>query len=90
MMPQGPRQHPPFDVAALAHQVFRRIARADALDILLDDRAFVEIGCDVMGGGADQFDAARMRLVIGFGPLEARQEQPCGVRRDRGLFSGSS
>ena len=31
-----------FDIAALAHQIFRRIAMADALDVLVDDRPFVE------------------------------------------------
>ncbi len=46
-----PRQHPPLDVAALADQVLRRVLMADALDILLDDRAFIEIAAgDVMGG----------------------------------------
>jgi hypothetical protein len=36
---------------------------------LLDDRAFVEIGRDVVRGGADDLDAALMGLVIGLGAL---------------------
>jgi len=47
----GARQHPAFDVAALARKVFRRVAVADALDILVDDRAFVEVARDIMRGG---------------------------------------
>ena len=43
MMAHGARQHAALDVAALAHQIFRRVAMADALDVLVDDRAFVEI-----------------------------------------------
>jgi hypothetical protein len=38
-------------------EIFRRLAMADALDVLVDDRAFVEVACDVMGSGADQLDA---------------------------------
>ena len=37
--------------------------------VLLDDRPLVEIGGDEMGGRADQLDAARVRLVVGLGPL---------------------
>ena len=43
MMPHGARQHAALDVAALAHEIFRRVAMADALDVLVDDRALVEI-----------------------------------------------
>ena len=73
------RQHPAFDIAALADQIFGRIAMADALDVLVDDRALIERAGDVMRGGADQFDAALMRLVIGPRALEARQERVMDV-----------
>src|ERR1700686_5449040 len=69
------RQHPALDVAALAHEIVGRIAMADALDVLVDDRALVEVAGDVMRGGADQLDAALMRLVIGARALESRQER---------------
>ena len=56
-MPHGARQHAAFNVAALARQIFRGVAMTDALDVLVDDRAFVEVARDVMRGGADQLDA---------------------------------
>ena len=74
VMTHRARQHAAFDIAALAHQVFRRIAMADALHVLVDDRAFVERAGDVMRGGADQLDAALVRLMVGPRALEARQE----------------
>ena len=79
VMRQRPREHAPFDVAALAHEVVGGVAVRDALDVLLDDRTLVEIGGDEMRGGADQFDAARVRLMIGFGALEAGQERVVDV-----------
>jgi hypothetical protein len=59
------RQHAALDVAALASKIVGRIAMADALDILVDDRAFIEVAGNVMRGGTDQLDAALVRLVIG-------------------------
>ena len=47
---------------------------ADAADVLLDDRTFVEVGGDEVGGRADDLHAPRMGLVIGLGALETRQE----------------
>ena len=79
MMSHGPRQHAALDVAALADEIVGRIAMTDALDILVDDRAFIEVAGDVMRGGADQFDAARVRLMVGFGALEAGQERVVDV-----------
>ena len=43
MMAHRARQHPALDISTLANQIVGRIAVADALDILVDDRAFVEI-----------------------------------------------
>ena len=63
----------------LRDEIFRRVAVADALDVLVDDRALVEVARDVMRGGADQLDAALMRLVIGPRALEARQERVVNV-----------
>ena len=54
----GAGEHAALDVAPLAHQVLGRIAVADALDVLFDDRALVEIGRDEMGRRPDQLDAA--------------------------------
>ncbi len=68
-------QHAALDVAALAHEILGRVAMADALDVLIDDRPFVEIAGDVMRGGADQLDAALMSLVIGLAPLKPGRKE---------------
>ena len=46
----------------------------DALHDLLDDRPLVEVAGHVMGGGADQLDAAAVGLMVGLGALETGQE----------------
>src|ERR1700686_2030795 len=73
------RQHAPLDVAALADQIVWRIAMADALDVLIDDRALIEVAGDVMGGSANQLDAALMRLMIRPRALETRQKRVMDV-----------
>ena len=42
MMAHRARQHPAFDIAALADEIVGRIAVADALDVLVDDRPLIE------------------------------------------------
>jgi len=69
------RQHPPFDIAALAHQIVGLIGMGDPFDVLFDDRAFVEIAGHVMRSRADQLDPALVCLVIGLGALEPGQER---------------
>src|SRR5262249_27227940 len=66
----GACQHGALEVAALAQQVRDRIAVRRARDVLLDDRAFVEVGGGVVRGGADQLDAALLRLVVRLAALE--------------------
>src|SRR5712671_5545082 len=78
-MAHGAGQHAALDIAALARQIFRRVAVTDALDVLVDDRALIEVARDVMRGGADQFDAALMRLVVGPRALEPWQERVVNV-----------
>src|ERR1700694_4830157 len=73
------RQHAPLDVAALADQIVGRIAMADTLDVLIDDRALIEVAGDVMGGSANQLDAALMRLMIRPRTLETRQKRVMDV-----------
>src|SRR5271156_6149664 len=51
----------------------------DANYILLDDRAIVEYLSNVVRGGADQFDAALKRLVVGLGTDERGQERVVNV-----------
>ena len=67
-------QHAAFDVPTLTNQILGSVLMADAFDVLLDDGTLVEIRGNIMGGGADQFYAARVGLMVGLGALEARQE----------------
>jgi hypothetical protein len=75
MEAQRAGQHAALDVTALADQVIRGIAMADALDVLVDDRTLVEVGSDIMRRGADQLDAAGVRLVVRFGTLETGRNE---------------
>jgi len=70
----GAGEHTALDVTALADEILGAVLMADPLDVLLDDRALIEIGGDVVRRRADQLDAAGVRLVVGLGALEARQE----------------
>ncbi len=74
MVTHGAGKHPALDIAPLADEIFGRIAMADPLDVLIDDRPFVQRAGDVMRRRADEFDAARMGLMIRPRALEARQE----------------
>jgi hypothetical protein len=73
-----------FDVAADGGEVLGRQRVVHALDVLFDDRALVEVGRHVVRGGADQLDAARMRLEVGPRALEAGQEAVVDVDRPAG------
>ena len=64
-------------------------AVVDPQHVLLDDRALVEVGGDVVGGRADQLDAALERLVVGLGALEARQERVVDVDDPRPTSAGT-
>src|ERR1700723_1758883 len=88
MMAHRARQHAALDIAAFADEILGRIAVADALDVLIDDRTFVERAGDVMRGGADQFDAALMRLMVGPRALEAWQKRVMDVDAAPRQFGG--
>src|SRR3546814_14618936 len=88
---------PAFDVPSLADEIVRGVVMADPLDILFDDRAFVQIGGDIMGGRADHLDATRVGLMIGLCPLEAGEEDvldvdaaPCKIGDRKSVVSGKS
>ena len=68
-------QHAALDIAALARKIFRRIAMADALDVLVDDRALIEVARHIVCGRTDQFDAALFRLLICARDFEALQDR---------------
>ena len=82
----GAGQHLALGVAAHGGEVFDRLAVVGARHVLLDDRTLVQIGGDVMRGGAYQFHAPVMRLVIGFGALEAGQKGVVDVDGAAGEF----
>lgn len=66
------RQYHAFDVSPRRHQIGGLHGVIDARDLLLDDRPLVQRRSDVMRRRANQLHAARMRLMIGLGALEAR------------------
>ena len=53
----------------------------DAHDVLVDDRPVVELLGDVVGGGADQLDAALVRPAVRIGAGEGGQEGVVDVDR---------
>ena len=55
-----------FKVAPFFYQVFKGIAMRDARDALFDDGTIVEDFGDIVRGGADEFYAAIIGLVMGF------------------------
>ena len=52
--------------------VFRRIGVVDADDVLFHDGAFIQFWGDEVSGGADEFHAAAMGLMIRLGTSERR------------------
>ena len=54
-----------LEVASFADEVAHGVAVPDAGGLLLDDGALVEILGDVVRGGADEFDASGVGLVVG-------------------------
>jgi drug/metabolite transporter (DMT)-like permease len=69
-----PGQGDALGVPADGHQLGRAVRVVDPGHLLLDDRPLVQVGGDVVRGGADQLDPARVRLVIRPRALEAGQE----------------
>ena len=61
-------------VLAERYHVGRGVGVGDAGDVLLDNRTLVEVGGHVVGGRADQLDAAIMSLRVGTRALEGGQE----------------
>jgi hypothetical protein len=70
----GSGEYEAFDVASDFGEVFDGLGMGDSVDLLLDDRALVEVGGDEVRGGADEFDATIVGLLVGLGAFEAGQE----------------
>src|SRR3954468_21698975 len=73
--PHGAGEHRSLHVLADTRERGDVVAVVDSLDVLLDDRALVERGGDVMGGRADQLHSAFRRAPVGVGAGERGQER---------------
>ena len=55
-----------FEIASFSDEQVGRVAVGDAHDVLFDDRAGVEVFCNIMTRGADNLDTACKCLMIRF------------------------
>src|ERR1051325_10071050 len=74
MQTHGASQHHALEIAPPADKVLDIIPVADALNILLDDRTFIQVGGSIVRGSADQFDPPRVRLMVRLRSDKSRQE----------------
>jgi hypothetical protein len=81
-------EHTRFDILTRLDKLESRAIVTNPLDILLDDRSFVEIVSHIMRRRADDLDPAFMRLVIWFGPFEARQKAVMDIDATPGKYGG--
>src|SRR5438105_3029273 len=58
MPAHGARQHGPFDVAAGPFDIIQVFPMSNMADILVDNRAVIEVAGDIVRGGPDQFYSA--------------------------------
>lgn len=75
----GPGQHEALEVAPDHLELAGAVGVGDPGGVLVDDRALVELGRDVVGGGADHLHAALPGLVVRPGAPEAGQERVVDV-----------
>lgn len=74
MPADGASQNDAFDVTAQAPQVVSIVAVIDPQDVLLYDRAGVQILGDIVGGCTDEFDTAVVSGLVRVGADECGQE----------------
>jgi len=67
-------QHLTFGVTSNSGEVFNRLRVVNAGDILLNNGAFVQIGCHIVRRRAYEFDATVVGLVVRLGTFKAGQE----------------
>jgi len=77
-------QHTALDVTPLPDKYRGAVRMRYRLDILMNDRTFVEVGSHIMRSRTDHLHAAGVSLVIRFGALEARQEAVMNVDASAG------
>ena len=68
-------------VAPHRQQLLGTAGMAHALDDLLDDRAFIQVGRHIVGGRANELDPACVGLVIGLCALETGQKGMVDIDR---------
>ncbi len=71
---QGLSQHALFEIASAPRQFAHRVAVVYPADVLVNDRAFIEVGRCVVCGRADEFYPACVGLVIGSATGECGEE----------------
>ena len=74
MPDDGAGENGSFDLTTDPPEVPDIVALVDPLHVLIDDRTGVEVGGDVVGGRADQFDAALIGLRVRVRAAEGGQE----------------
>ncbi len=57
-------EHALFQITPQPHEIIHPVAMSNTSDILMNDRAFIEIAGGIMRGGPDELHATCMRLVI--------------------------
>ncbi len=75
MQRHRPREHQSLDVAPHTLEVGGALTMVDANDVLVDDRAIVELLGDVVGRRPDQLDAALARPPVGSAPANAGKNE---------------
>ena len=65
-------EHQRLHIAAHVREVLNAHGMIYPLNILLNDRSFVEVFSHIVRRRTDDFNAARVRLVIGTGAFKAR------------------
>ncbi len=74
MQPHRRGQHLALDVAPLADEILHFVPVRDPRDVLRDDRPLIQIRRHIVRGRPDDFDPARLRLVVRLRPYERGQE----------------
>ena len=75
-----------FEVAAFANQIRDSVAMVDAVYILMDDRALVQVSGGIMGRRANQFHPAHMSLVVGLAASKGREKGVVNIYYRAGDF----
>ena len=63
-----------FAIATESHEILGGVEVVDALYLLFDDWASIEIFCDVVTGGSDEFYTAVVGLMVGFSSSESGEK----------------